>query len=137
MVGKNTVLADNPRLTTRLAEGKNPLRLVIDNRLDVLRTANIYNGDAPTIIFNSIKESQENNIQFIRIDFGGDVLEQVSQILYRMNIQSVIVEGGAYLLNEFIRKKMYDETRIFVNHRLLLGNGIKAPVISGAKERKE
>jgi diaminohydroxyphosphoribosylaminopyrimidine deaminase/5-amino-6-(5-phosphoribosylamino)uracil reductase len=135
MVGKNTVLADNPRLTTRLVEGKNPVRILIDNRLEVLRTAHIYDREAPTIIFNSIKESTENNIQFIRVDFGGDVLEQISQVLYSMSIQSVIVEGGAYLLNEFIRKKMYDETRVFVNNDLLLGNGIKAPFINDSKQR--
>jgi diaminohydroxyphosphoribosylaminopyrimidine deaminase/5-amino-6-(5-phosphoribosylamino)uracil reductase len=135
MVGKNTVLCDNPGLTTRLVEGKNPLRIVIDNRLEVPPTFSIYNSEAPTIIFNSLRNEEKNNIKFIRLDFSDDVLDQVSDALYKMNIQSVIVEGGAFLLNEFIRKKLYDETRVFVNEKLLLGNGVKAPVIIAEEER--
>lgn len=128
LVGKNTVLNDNPSLTTRLVQGINPIRLFIDKNLEVPVKFNIYNKDAKTIVFNGIKEGVEDNIEFIKIDFSENVLPQISTILFGLNIQSVIVEGGAFLLNAFINQKLYDEVIIYKNKNLLFVNGIKAPV---------
>ncbi len=129
LVGKNTVLNDNPSLTTRLVQGNNPIRLFIDKNLEVPVTFNIYNKDAKTIVFNGIKEGVKDNMEFIKIDFSENVLPQISTILFGLNIQSVIVEGGAFLLNAFINQKLYDEVIIYKNKNLLFVNGIKAPVL--------
>lgn len=129
MVGKNTVLADNPHLTTRLVEGKNPLRIFIDKALEVPQTFNIYNKEAQTLVFNGLKDENKENIQFIKIDFSKNVLEQVSEKLYDLKIQSVLVEGGSALLNDFIKQELYDEIFIFENPELYFINGLMAPKV--------
>jgi len=127
MVGKNTVLADDPSLTTRLVEGKNPVRIFIDKALEVPKTFNIYNKEAKTLVFNGLKDDKKENIEFIKIDFSKNVLEQVSAKLYELKIQSVLVEGGSALLNDFIKQEMYDEIFIFENPGLFFKNGLMAP----------
>ena len=62
LVGTNTALTDNPALTTREITGRNPVRILIDFELKVPLDFNIYNNEAPTLIFNAIKDSEEKNI---------------------------------------------------------------------------
>jgi diaminohydroxyphosphoribosylaminopyrimidine deaminase / 5-amino-6-(5-phosphoribosylamino)uracil reductase len=127
LVGKNTVLADDPLLTTRLVKGRNPMRVFIDRNLEVPRTAAIYNGDAPTMVFNANVDDHDGRPALIRIDFKGNVPDQVLHKLYQWNIQSVLVEGGTRLLNDFISQKLYDEAFVFQNPNLELGSGVKGP----------
>lgn len=127
MVGKNTVLSDNPTLTTRLVKGKNPIRIFIDRNLEVPKSFNIYNVDAKTIVFNNVKEGVEDNIEFYKIDFTENVLQQISNKLFDLKIQSVIVEGGAFLLNDFIKQELYDEVITYKNKNLRFGSGVSAP----------
>lgn len=129
MVGKNTVLNDNPSLTTRLVKGKNPIRIFIDRNLEVPKSFNIYNSEAKAIVFNSVKELAENTIAYFKIDFSSNLLSQISDKLYDLKIQSVIVEGGAFLLNDFISQKLYDEVIIYKNNNLKFGCGLIAPKI--------
>ncbi|MBX3163970.1 MAG: bifunctional diaminohydroxyphosphoribosylaminopyrimidine deaminase/5-amino-6-(5-phosphoribosylamino)uracil reductase RibD [Bacteroidetes bacterium] len=127
MVGKNTVLNDNPTLTTRLVKGKNPIRIFIDKNLEVSPHFNIYNAEAPTLVFNSQKDEMQNNIRFIKLNFENHVLEQILETLYHLKIQSLLVEGGTTLLNSFINQNLWDEAFIFQNPKLNFGTGIKAP----------
>lgn len=127
MVGKNTVLNDNPRLTTRHVEGKNPLRIFIDKNLEVPLSFNIYNNEAETIVFNSLKEERNNHIRLIKLNFNENVLQQISDSLYALNIQSVLVEGGKYLLDDFINQQLWDEILVFQNPDLHFFKGTKAP----------
>lgn len=130
MVGKNTVLNDNPHLTTRLVNGKNPTRMFIDSKLEVPSTFNIYNSEANTIIFNRMKEGEDVANRFVKIDFSTNVLQQVSEKLYEFKIQSVLVEGGSFLLNDFIDQHLWDEALVFQNPNLNFSSGIKAPVFA-------
>ena len=59
LVGTQTALNDNPSLTTRLVEGRNPVRILIDFDLKVPRNFKIYNDEAPTLVFNQEKEAEE------------------------------------------------------------------------------
>ena len=127
MVGKNTVLNDNPTLTTRLVEGKNPVRIFIDKNLEVPRNFNIYNYESKTIVFNGFKDVVENNIEFYKIDFTQNVLKQISDMLFDLKIQSVIIEGGSFLLKDFIKQKLFDEIIIYKNENLWFGSGVEAP----------
>jgi diaminohydroxyphosphoribosylaminopyrimidine deaminase/5-amino-6-(5-phosphoribosylamino)uracil reductase len=67
LVGTQTALNDNPSLTTRLIEGRNPVRILIDFELKVPRDFKIYNNEAPTLVFNQEKDAEEENIKFIKI----------------------------------------------------------------------
>lgn len=128
LVGTNTVLKDNPSLTTRLWNGKNPVRIVIDKELKISSSFKIFNDEADTIIFNSIKDFSEKNIQFIKLN-KASFLEEMLHSLSENNIQSLLVEGGAKTLQSFIDGGLWDETRIITNDEMILENGIAAPEI--------
>ena len=137
MVGTQTALNDNPSLTTRLIEGRNPVRILIDFELKVPRDFKIYNNEAPTLVFNQEKDSEEENIKFIKIS-KENFLEELMQKLYENQIQSVLIEGGSKTLQTFIDANLWDETIIIKNKNLTLENGTKAPKFEGSLiEEKE
>ena len=126
LVGTNTALTDNPGLTTREITGRNPVRILIDLDLKVPENFNIYNNEAPTLVFNGVKDSEESKIRFIKIE-KENFLENLMQKLYENQIQSVIVEGGSFTLQQFIDAEIWDEAIIIKNENLKLTNGTKAP----------
>lgn len=128
IIGTNTALIDNPNLTVRHVTGKNPLRILIDKDLKVPEDFQIFNTEAPTLVFTSLPEQKRNNIEFCEIDFEKNILPQIATGLYERQIQSVIVEGGARLLNEFIKLNLWDEARVFTSNENL-GNGLNAPAL--------
>lgn len=131
LVGKNTVLIDNPQLNTRNVAGKNAIRIVIDKNLDIPRNYHIYNDAAKTIIFNEIKTDIVGNIHFVQMeDMQFYLAEKIAFQLYLMDIQSVIIEGGVNLLNQFIAAKLWDEARIFTSQQTWT-EGLAAPAIIG------
>ena len=126
LVGTNTALIDNPSLTTREIVGRNPVRILIDFDLKVPANFNIYNDEAETIVFNTVKETIEGRITFIKIE-KENFLENLMQKLFDQQIQSVIIEGGSFTLQHFIDQHLWDETIIIKNENLELLNGTKAP----------
>ena len=126
LVGKNTALHDNPSLTVREIEGRNPIRILIDFNLDVPENFNIHDNEAETIIFNSIKNLEDKNLKFIKIEKENSIT-QILEKLYELQIQSVIIEGGRFTLQQFIDQNLWDEAVIFKNPNLNLENGTKAP----------
>jgi diaminohydroxyphosphoribosylaminopyrimidine deaminase/5-amino-6-(5-phosphoribosylamino)uracil reductase len=127
MIGKNTAVNDDPLLTTRLVNGKNPLRILIDQSLTASQTLKLFNTDADTLVFNALREEKKGHVAFCKIDFTGDVLKQVAARLYELKVQSVIVEGGFILLESFIQEDIWDEAHVIVNPDKHFGSGIKAP----------
>lgn len=126
LIGTMTALRDNPSLTTREIFGKNPIRILIDIDLKVPTDFNIYSNEADTLVFNSVKESEEGNIKFIKTS-RENFIENMLKKLYEFQIQSIIVEGGSFLLQQFIDADLWDETIIIKNKNLILENGTKAP----------
>ena len=131
LVGTNTVLKDNPSLTVRHCDGQNPVRLVIDNHLRLPMNLHIYDNTVKTIIFNSLKNDEVGNIEFVKIDFDKRMIQHILKDLYQRNIQSVIVEGGKQTLDSFIYQNLWDEAFRFIGNKKFI-NGIKAPTISCA-----
>lgn len=131
LVGTKTALKDNPSLTTRLWEGNNPVRIVIDNENNLPSTLTVFNHEANTIIFNLYKDSIENNLQFIKLEASG-LLEQILLSLFELNIQSVLIEGGSKTLQSFIDADLWDEARIITNEEMMIENGIAAPELYSA-----
>jgi len=130
LVGKNTALIDNPQLTNRNG-GKNPIRIVIDKNLTIPITHHIYNDEAKTIIFNEIKTDVVGNIHYIQMeDMQFYLAQKIAFQLYLMDIQSVIIEGGAQILNQFIDANLWDEARIFTSETNWK-EGIIAPKLNG------
>ena len=127
MVGINTVMLDNPSLTTRNWTGKNSIRIVIDKDLKIEQTAKILDQSAPTIILNQHINKIEGENDFIQINFEHEIIPQLNELLYQKDVQSVIIEGGAKLLQSFIDAGVWDEARIITNQTMHIENGITSP----------
>lgn len=130
MVGTNTAQNDNPRLTVRDWSGRNPVRIILDRSLRLNKELHIFNQEAWTIIFNSKETRSENNLEFIKVDFNENILNNILEHLYNLEIQSVVVEGGLQLLQSFIDQKLWDEARVFIGNKKFY-SGIKAPDFMG------
>jgi diaminohydroxyphosphoribosylaminopyrimidine deaminase/5-amino-6-(5-phosphoribosylamino)uracil reductase len=127
LVGTQTVIDDNPKLNARDWYGNNPIRLVIDQNNRITKNSHIFDNQTKTIIFSKIKtEIAEENTIFEVIDFEQNIAQQIIVILYKYQIQSVIIEGGKQTLQTFIDANLWDEARIFIgNSRFNIGT--KAP----------
>ncbi len=126
LVGTQTALNDNPSLNVRNVEGVNPVRILIDFELKVSQDFNIYNQEAKTIVINSVKEEILDHIHFIKID-KENFLSDLMETLYKEQIQSVIIEGGSFTLQQFINANLWDEAIVIKNENLKLENGTKTP----------
>lgn len=126
MVGSTTARNDNPQLTARLLPGRQPLRIVLDRKLALPHSHHIFDGSATTWIINELQESATGNVHYVRVGFDSTLLTQLMARLYDASILSVIIEGGAALLDTFIQSGLWDEARIFTGN-CNLSEGIPAP----------
>lgn len=132
LVGTNTALADNPSLTNRLWTGKSPKRVLVDQHLRVPQTAALYSDDVETLIFNAVKSDWQPKRKFITLEnFNLYLPQNIVYQLYLMDVQSLIVEGGAKLLQSFIDAGLWDEARVFQSAERW-GNGLAAPKLTAA-----
>jgi diaminohydroxyphosphoribosylaminopyrimidine deaminase / 5-amino-6-(5-phosphoribosylamino)uracil reductase len=136
LVGTNTALQDDPQLTTRLWPGKSPLRVIVDLELKLPQYLKIFNGATATMIINLTKHEEHPNLLYYQVTNDVSIADQIIDGLFRRNIQSVIVEGGARLLQTFIDEKKWDEARIITNEELTIENGLAAPELKNFKLEK-
>lgn len=129
LIGYNTLINDNPLLTTRLANGKNPIRLVLTRTIDLQTDLNVFNADAKTIIFNPVKDDVKNNIEFVKIDWNNKA-QDVLDYCFKNNISSIIVEGGTNTIYNFMNTNAWDEAQVFVNPTKKFEHGVTAPEIN-------
>jgi diaminohydroxyphosphoribosylaminopyrimidine deaminase/5-amino-6-(5-phosphoribosylamino)uracil reductase len=111
LVGGQTVLADNPSLTTRSWEGKSPLRVVLETHGNLPKTLSVFDKNAPTLFLTTAHP------------------QHICDRLFKEGIQSVIIEGGAKTLQSFIDANLWDTARVFIG-KTTFGAGITAPTLS-------
>jgi diaminohydroxyphosphoribosylaminopyrimidine deaminase / 5-amino-6-(5-phosphoribosylamino)uracil reductase len=143
LVGAGTVKQDDPNLTVRLVEGRNPRRIVIDTCLSIKSTNKLYvnNGDKKLIIVTSVNNLHRKNkikrlyncgaqIIFVNQDENEKHklnLKEVLKELAKMHISSILVEGGREVFTSFIKKNLFDDILLFLCPKIL-GSGL--PVIN-------
>lgn len=127
-VGKNTILADNPSLTTRNYSGKNPKRLII-SQTPVPKGSKVLSGEIETWISNCSEQKEVENL-------GAQTLPELLDALYVKGVQSLFVEGGAQIHQSFIDDQLFDEIRVFTS-QTTLGEGVLAPMINSVKAVEE
>jgi diaminohydroxyphosphoribosylaminopyrimidine deaminase / 5-amino-6-(5-phosphoribosylamino)uracil reductase len=127
LVGTRTALVDDPALNTRLWTGPDPIRLVIDKGLDLPPSLQLFDGKVRTVVFNRLRHEEEGMLQYYQLADDSSLVHQVSVALHRLKIQSVLVEGGARLLQSFIDADTWDEARVITNGGLELSGGLPAP----------
>nr|WP_315148429.1 bifunctional diaminohydroxyphosphoribosylaminopyrimidine deaminase/5-amino-6-(5-phosphoribosylamino)uracil reductase RibD [uncultured Flavobacterium sp.] len=136
LVGTQTVIEDNPKLDVRNWTGTNPIRIILDQNNRIPKDSHIFDNQVKTIIFSSLTNTfnQENSI-FEVIDFKQNLAEQILNALYKHQIQSVIIEGGAKTLQTFIDENLWDEARVFVGNQNFI-TGTKAPKLALKNTKK-
>ncbi len=138
LVGTNTAMVDNPALNNRYwTGGKQPIRLVIDKHLQLDQSLQLFNQEQRTIVFNFLKNEVDGNVQYIQLHSNEDVVTQILAACYEQNIQSIIIEGGAKLLQSFIDKQLWDVARVITNQDLMVNEGLNAPSFLGELIREE
>jgi diaminohydroxyphosphoribosylaminopyrimidine deaminase/5-amino-6-(5-phosphoribosylamino)uracil reductase len=137
LVGKNTALSDDPSLNVRLAKGNNPIRLVLDRDISLPTHLKIFDRTQRTIIFNTIKHEEGEQLSYYKITNDGNIIQQLLKACYEFNIQSILVEGGATLLQLFIDNESWDEARVITNTSLFIGSGLAAPQIQGTPIKQQ
>ena len=90
-------------------------------------TNHLIKDENKTIIFNKLKNEDAGNKIYLKINDESSILHQMLQQLYEMKIQSILVEGGAQLLQSFIDEGCWDEARIIINEQLIIENGVPSP----------
>jgi diaminohydroxyphosphoribosylaminopyrimidine deaminase/5-amino-6-(5-phosphoribosylamino)uracil reductase len=127
LVGPRTALLDDPALTARLWTGPDPIRLVIDKELELPTSLRLFDGKVRTVVFNRLRHAEEGMVQYYQLADDPSLIHQLSVALHRLKIQSVLVEGGARLLQSFIDTDLWDEARVITNGDLELPGGLAAP----------
>ena len=122
LIGKNTVVKDNPSLTARLVSGKNPIRIVLGN-VDLTDKKLLNQVEAKTILISDIKPIHS---ELLNLNCNPRELNKALNELHKLEIQSVLVEGGSQVLQSFINSDLWDEVRLFENSEIIK-KGIKAP----------
>ena len=143
LVGKNTVLRDDCELTTRMVEGKNPIRIVMDSKAAIPLDAKILNGEAQTIICVSKEAPQEKlaalqglkNVEVMMLpETGGKLdLNALMQELAAKEITSVLVEGGSEVHGAFIDAELGERVYAFIAPKIIGGKDAIGPVGGAGK----
>lgn len=128
LVGTNTALLDDPELSNRLWSGRSPVRLLVDMHLRLPSSLKLFNKQQPAIVFNLLQHAMnDNGLSYYQVTEDVSVVHQILNACYQNNIQSILVEGGAKLLQSFIDERAWDEARIITNESLLIEQGLSAP----------
>lgn len=137
LIGVNTANIDNPNLDVRLTEGRNPFRVILDTNLKIKNNLKLINKnfDSKTILFCSdkafksksrkLKYLNSKNVEVIKSDVIDNKinLKKILKKLARMNISSILVEGGSKIFSSFFEKNLWDEINLFIAPKIF-GKGI-------------
>ncbi len=142
MVGTQTLINDDPRLTARIENGINPLRVLVDREHKASLDSKALDGKAPTILFSKSFEGkrreilEERGIICITAPFEGNQLnlDLLCEVLVENNVTSLLVEGGGKLLGSFLDNNLVDEVWAYIAPTIL--GGVGRPPFSGF-ERSE
>ncbi len=138
MVGINTLINDNPRLTARIENGVNPFRIVVDPHLRTPLESNFVNmaDDNKSIVItskeneknNKIKELENKNVKIIYMEGYDFSVHEILKKIGELKIDSVLLEGGSYLISKAFKENRIDGGEIFIAPKIL-GGGL--PFIDG------
>ena len=111
LVGTQTALIDNPGLDNRYYPGPSPLRIVIDQNLKLPNHLTVFDGQAPTLIVNSVKNDLDKarKLEWLKLDFDAPLWPALLDELYSRRISSLLVEGGAYTLKSLLNSGLWEE----------------------------
>ena len=140
LVGTNTALVDNPQLNNRLYFGSSPLRILLDRTLRIPMNVQLLADDLPTLVVteSTLPKEHSTPISYLQSSFDKNLIPNILSELYARNIDSLLVEGGATTLQQFLDLGYWDEARVFTSSQSFLpkkGKAIVAPVIPSSPSK--
>lgn len=133
VVGSRTVINDDPSLTVRLVDGTSPLRIVIDREGRVPATSKVFDRSAPTLLLTGVERS-DLRVEQLVVPAGAAPIPVLFAELMRREVRSLMVEGGAELLQAFLRGDHWDEARI-ITGPVHFGQGTRSPELPLVAQR--
>ncbi len=126
LTGSGTIIADNPSLTCRIKNGRNPIRVIIDSKGITPADAKVFNNDGTKVYLavfeNTNTQKYPDNVIIIKCpknDENKIDLEVLTQKLYEKGIRSILVEAGGKLNGAFIKAELVDRLYHFIAPKLL------------------
>ncbi|MDO9339435.1 MAG: bifunctional diaminohydroxyphosphoribosylaminopyrimidine deaminase/5-amino-6-(5-phosphoribosylamino)uracil reductase RibD [Bacteroidales bacterium] len=130
LVGAGTVRADDPRLNVREWKGTHPLRIILSSSGSLNKESVVNETDGKVIVFTHNMNANIAKAVKVKLDDNVPSSLQIAGYLFSAGIQSLLIEGGAKVLNHFISNGLWDEARVFTGGNYFKG-GVKAPLIHG------
>ena len=127
LVGKNTALHDNPRLNVRDWTGSDPIRVVLDSKLELPADLHLFDQQIPTLCYNLLKSEKLTNLEWVQLPQLSP--EALLTDLHARQIQSVLIEGGTQTITQFLAAGLWDEARVFTAP-IQFERGIAAPKLT-------
>ncbi len=129
LVGKQTVLTDDPKLNNRLYFGDNPSIVILDSNAEINHQKyNFIKSSVPIYIFNTQYSKQKGQVDYIKID--PRKIDNVLSHLRSIGIHRLLVEGGKEVLASFIKHELWDQAYVYNSQNNLI-EGIQAPLLDG------
>lgn len=144
LVGIGTVLTDNPKLTVKKPDVRQPLRVVLDSKGRTPVDAEVMNEKAHTILFvgkNVEKRFNKKNVEVVtcNLDEKGFIdLKEVMTELVKHGVKNLLVEGGGTVIWNFIKNYLFDELLVYIGPFVV--GGKNTPTLAdgeGIKNEKE
>lgn len=123
LAGGGTVRADNPSLDVRLWKGKNPLRVIVSRSGEMTPESKVFDGTADTVLFTCNDKVSLPGIRTVKLADKQYFVEDVLKTLHGLGVQSVFVEGGAFIIRHFAESGLWDEARRFTG-MMRFGHGV-------------
>jgi len=133
VIGRKTAETDNPQLNVRDIVGENPIRIILDAQLSLEKLYTSEKYPAKTIVINAVKSEKNKFIEYLKLP--NLEITNILKALWELNIQSILVEGGANTLQQFIISNTWDEIRIIEGQGLFY-EGVKAPTVNRLPNNK-
>ncbi len=131
LVGTQTALLDDPGLDNRLFYGPSPLRVVLDRRLRLPGHLKIFDGSLPTLIVHESEAgAKTHRAAYLQLPFDADFLNNLLAALHERKISSLLVEGGAQLIQSFFDAGLWQEAIVYTGSREF-EHGLPAPRVPG------
>ena len=129
LIGVQTLIDDNPKLTNRFFQGRSPIAIILDPNDRADKNSKLFKSNNLFHLTNkklNIKKKDSKNI----------FLKKAIEFLYRNQISSILVEGGSFTIQEFINQKVFDELRIFKTNNKL-NSGTRAPKLPKSIKKEQ
>jgi len=141
LVGVETVIADDPKLTVNgkyVKRPRRPLRIVLDSKGRTPKKALVLNGASKTLIVtNEVCKKTFPNAQTVRCGKYETDLKKLKRILERMGIRTLLVEGGSRVIWSFLQSKIADEVNLFVGSMVIGGDRSPTPAGGAGAENEK